>query len=400
MRRAVYAGSFDPITNGHLWMVERGAALFDELVVAIGVNPDKRYLFTLDERLEMLRAVTAGFANVTVASFENLFLVHYARRVGADFILRGVRNEQDYGYERGMRYVNAEFDAGVQTVFLIPPRELVEVSSSFVKGLVGPDGWQEAIGRYVPEPVRQKFLDRGPGGKAAAGGPAVAPQQAAPRRQDGGRERNGPPPAKLEPRWLALWRRIGALGSGAAALKELIALYGGSGRHYHNLEHLRQCLAEFDGVRDLCGRPDAVEAAIFYHDAVYEPAGQENEERSARLAAETLRAHGVGETFCQSVAELILVTRHADDPPDDDGRLLADIDLSILGRPPEEFDAYERAIRREYAAVPGEQFRAGRAAILRRLLERPALYATDVFREKYEVAARANLKRSLEKLER
>ena len=160
MRRAVYAGSFDPITLGHLWMIEQGRALFDELIVAIGSNPDKRYLFSLDDRLAMLRETTGGFANVRIASYENLFLVHYAEQVGASFILRGIRNEQDYGYERGMRYVNAELDAKIRSVFLIPPRELVEVSSSFVKGLVGPAGWEQILEKYVPAPVYQRFLTR------------------------------------------------------------------------------------------------------------------------------------------------------------------------------------------------------------------------------------------------
>ena len=160
MRRAVYAGSFDPPTLGHLWMVEQGRRLFDELVVAIGINPEKRYFFTLEQRLDTLREVCGPFANVRVASFENLFLVHYARQVRAAFILRGIRNEQDYGYERGMRYVNAEFDDSIQTVFLVPPRDLVEVSSSFVKGLVGPRGWRDVVRKYVPEPVYQAFLAR------------------------------------------------------------------------------------------------------------------------------------------------------------------------------------------------------------------------------------------------
>lgn len=161
MRRAVYAGSFDPITLGHLWMIEQGRALFDELVVAIGINPDKRYRFSLEERLAMLREATAAFGNVRVASYENLFLVRYAEQVDAGFILRGIRNEQDYGYERGMRYVNEELDGRVRSVFLIPPRELVEVSSSFVKGLVGPEGWEEVLRKYVPEAVYRRFVEPG-----------------------------------------------------------------------------------------------------------------------------------------------------------------------------------------------------------------------------------------------
>ncbi len=168
MRRCVYAGSFDPITFGHLWMIEQGSRLFDELIVAIGINPEKKYRFSLNERLAVLRQTTSRFANVSVASFKNLYLVHYAQQVHADFILRGVRNEQDYGYERGMRYINGEFDAQVQTVFLIPPRELVEVSSSFVKGLVGPAGWECVLPKYVPAPVCELFL------KSAAGGSDVA----------------------------------------------------------------------------------------------------------------------------------------------------------------------------------------------------------------------------------
>jgi pantetheine-phosphate adenylyltransferase len=164
MRHAVYAGSFDPITNGHLWMIENGSRLFDRLTVAVGVNPEKRYLFPLAERLAMLRAAVAHLPNVTVASFENLFLVNYARDVGAAYILRGIRNEQDYGYERGMRYVNAEFDPAITTAFLIPPREYAEVSSSFVKGLVGPAGWEAVLRKYVPPGVHAAFAARFGGG--------------------------------------------------------------------------------------------------------------------------------------------------------------------------------------------------------------------------------------------
>lgn len=157
MRRAVYAGSFDPITRGHLWMVEQGSRLFDELIVAAGVNPEKRYLFPLEERLAMVREAVSDYSNVTVTSYENLFLVRYARSVGAGHILRGIRNEADYGYGRGMRYVNTEIEPGIVTVFLMPPREYAEISSSFVKGLVGPEGWEDLVPQYVPPGVSRRF---------------------------------------------------------------------------------------------------------------------------------------------------------------------------------------------------------------------------------------------------
>ena len=160
MRKAVYAGSFDPLTNGHLWMIEEGARLFDELVVAIGINPDKKYTFSLAERMEMLREVTGDIKNLRLDSFENQFLVNYAQSISADYILRGIRNPQDYEFEKAVRYVNGDLNGSMTTLLLIPPRDLVEISSSFVKGLVGPEGWQEVVKKYVPIPVYKKFLEK------------------------------------------------------------------------------------------------------------------------------------------------------------------------------------------------------------------------------------------------
>jgi len=160
MRKAVYAGSFDPITNGHLWMIKGGTRLFDRLVVAIGVNPDKKYTFSLDERIEMLKHTTRDISNVKVDSSENKYLVNYAESIGAEYILRGIRSAKDYEYERDMRNVNGDLIPGITTVFLIPPREFSEISSSFVKGLIGPEGWEEIIKRYVPESVYKILLEK------------------------------------------------------------------------------------------------------------------------------------------------------------------------------------------------------------------------------------------------
>ncbi len=152
----VYAGTFDPLTVGHLWMIRRGAELFDFLVVAIGVNPEKNCLFSLEERLEMLSSSTRELPNVETGSFTNQYLITYAKSIGAQFILRGIRTGADYEYERVMRNVNGDLNPGITTIFLMPPREIAEVSSSMVRGLVGPEGWENVVKDYLPEPVFEK----------------------------------------------------------------------------------------------------------------------------------------------------------------------------------------------------------------------------------------------------
>jgi len=155
MRTAVYAGSFDPPTKGHIWMIEQGVALFDKLIVAIGDNPSKRYSFSVEERLQLLRDSTSHLEHLEIEYFDNRYLVDYARKVNAGFVLRGIRSPHDYEYERVMRQINGDMAPEITTVFLMPPRDIAELSSNMVKGLIGPEGWQETVKRYVPEPVFQ-----------------------------------------------------------------------------------------------------------------------------------------------------------------------------------------------------------------------------------------------------
>lgn len=158
MRRAIYAGSFDPATNGHMWVIEQGARLFDELVVVIGQNPAKKGHWPVEERLAILAACCAHLPNVQVRRFDGRYLVRVAAELGAKYLLRGVRNATDFAYEQTIRNVNADLEPSVETVFVMTPRELAEVSSSTVRGMVGFEGWKEVVKGYVPTPVYERMI--------------------------------------------------------------------------------------------------------------------------------------------------------------------------------------------------------------------------------------------------
>src|ERR1700674_4023423 len=150
---AIYPGSFDPVTNGHLDLIERGAKLFDRLVVAILRNTEKDPLFSLSEREEMLREVTGTFPNVEVDAFHGL-LVDYARRRGARVLLRGIRAVSDYEYELQMAMMNRKIEPGLETVFMLPAAEYSFLSSRLVREIAGLGG---SVSGLVPPAVEQRL---------------------------------------------------------------------------------------------------------------------------------------------------------------------------------------------------------------------------------------------------
>ena len=159
-RIAVYAGTFDPPTNGHLWMIQKGASLFDQLIVAIGTNPKKKSTFSVEERLDMLKSSVKNLKNVTFTHFDNQYLVDFAKTVKANFIIRGVRSQSDFVYEQGMCNIHRDINQNITAILLTPPRELCEISSSMVKGLIGPHNWKKTIAKYVPSPVLDQIIKK------------------------------------------------------------------------------------------------------------------------------------------------------------------------------------------------------------------------------------------------
>ena len=155
-RIAVYTGTFDPVHLGHLDAIQRGSRLYDRLIVGIGINPDKTTLFDIDERVELIRAVTAEFGNVEVRKFEGL-AVRFVRDVGAGLMLRGLRTLSDMEYEFTMSLMNLNLDPEIETVFLMAKEEYSHVSSSLLRQIAQLGG---DLSKFLPKPVRDALIEK------------------------------------------------------------------------------------------------------------------------------------------------------------------------------------------------------------------------------------------------
>jgi pantetheine-phosphate adenylyltransferase len=147
--RAIYPGTFDPLTNGHLDIIERSAKMFDEIVVAIGDNPDKNPLFSVKERATMLKKATGHLPNITLVKFNSL-LVDLSTELNSNIIIRGIRTATDFEYESQMTYANTALKKELETIYLMPSLEYSYISSSVVRTLLKFDG---KIEHLVPSTI-------------------------------------------------------------------------------------------------------------------------------------------------------------------------------------------------------------------------------------------------------
>ncbi len=150
---AVYPGTFDPVTNGHIDLVERSLRIFDELIVAIAANPRKKPLFSLTERITIFREVTAMYKNVVIEGFDGL-LVDYVKQKNAVGIIRGLRAVSDFEYEMQMALMNRRLDSSIETVFLMPNQEYSFITSTIVKEAASYGG---DVSSLVPKVVVEKL---------------------------------------------------------------------------------------------------------------------------------------------------------------------------------------------------------------------------------------------------
>lgn len=201
----------------------------------------------------------------------------------------------------------------------------------------------------------------------------------------------------LRDRWWVTWQALGVEDAAMEGLErtygDLMARYGEPHRHYHTGQHLVECFERWDLARSRGADPGALELALWYHDAIYEPRRRDNERRSAALAGAIAIAAQVAPARVAWVERAIEATAHHGPPPeDDDMRLLLDLDLGILAAPRDRFESYCQQIRQEYHWVPEAQFRAARRHILQHFLDRPFIFATPEYRDRGEEAARHNLR--------
>lgn len=200
-------------------------------------------------------------------------------------------------------------------------------------------------------------------------------------------------PIDLE--FLQAWRAVGADGEAQTCVEALRRAWREPQRHYHSLQHLSECLDLLRAHRDVAERPDELVLALWFHDAVYDPRGKDNERRSADWATRALGQAGADPAATARIHALILDTAHTADPAPGDPSLLVDVDLAILGAAPERFAEYERQVRAEYAWVPGFLYRYKRRQLLRQFAKREPLYRTPALRARLEAQARINLAQAI-----
>lgn len=379
MNRIGFSGTLDPITNGHMWVIGEARSIADEVLVFLSENPVKQPQFSAEERKRIIEqsAQERGWNNVQVVIVKGDYTARAAKKHGADYLIRGIRTTADFDYENLIQQTNVDVLQGAKTIFVMPPRDLGSVSSSFVKALEGPVGWNWTMKKFVPAPAYQAWIL-----------------------------------GWLRREWEALWAYPDASAAQVASCEQWFLhltgpkAYGGADRHYHNLDHLVHGLSEMRVWAANTGASSLdlaiLKKAFWFHDALYERdgVGLSNEEASARLWL----GSGLDLEGQDDVAELIRVTDHlqCDAISHRLKPVMLCVDLAILGQDDEVYQAYVRAIRAEYAHVPDASFKPQRQQALsqlRDMAEAGSMFGDPYFAEQYNLKAIDNLSHEIDALQ-
>ncbi len=376
MKKIAFSGTLDPITNGHMWVIQEARAIADEVVILISENSLKTPQFSPEKRKIMIEQSVAaqGWSDVSVMMIKGDYTARAAKKQGIDYLIRGIRTTADFDYENLIQQANVDVVQGAKTLFVMPPRDLGSVSSSFVRSLQGPVGWHWNVKQFLPGPAYLFWI------------------------RDW-----------LRKDWDALWQ-LGQADDADPELaakadhwfNHLVGAYGSAARHYHNLDHLVHGLTEISAWAANTNAPqaavDALKKAFWFHDAVYDVGGKStsNEEDSAQLwLAAQLDLHDA-----EGPAMLIRATDRVrgDAISHPLRQAMQSVDLAILGQGEHIYDNYARAIRTEYAALDEQRYRQGRMQLLAGFLQKAQagqLYADPYFADLYTQTALENLSREI-----
>ncbi|MFZ6653704.1 pantetheine-phosphate adenylyltransferase [Undibacterium sp. TJN19] len=346
MKKIAFSGTLDPITNGHMWVIQEARAMASEVVIFISENPGKKPQFPAEKRKAIIEQSLAlqGWDDVSVMLIKGDYTARAAKRLGIDYLIRGIRNTSDFDYENLIQQTNVDVLHGAKTIFIMPPRDLGSVSSSFVRALQGPVGWHWSVKQFLPKPAYTAWLIDW-----------------------------------LQQDWASLWQLENADIQARAALwfERLTGetAYGSAARHYHNLDHLVHGLSEITAWgRNINACADDVatlKKAFWFHDVVYDvPHGDlSNEEASARLWLESSLPKTAGEA--EDVASLIRATDHLQENAITHKlkQVMLSVDLAILGQTAHVYNDYAVAIRAEYAIVEESMYKIRRKQILEYFLQ-------------------------------
>lgn len=377
MKVGIYAGSFDPLTIGHIAVIEQASKLFDTLIVAVGDNPDKKYMFTKDQRIKMTKEALWNFDNCEVTNFNNQYLVDYCKKKAEKvFIVRGIRNVNDYEAERQMRNINFDLEPTIETIFFMPPREVNEVSSSFVKSMIGPEGWGSKLKKYVPNPVLKELLVRNRG-------------------------------------YLDYWERVPGNEYYFSKYDEVLKEYNREG--YHNILHIAEMLDLFEEYRIYSLEKEnsilshewryQLIMAIFFHDIFYIPGNPNNEILSGIFFDRVIpNSTLVNKKEVQKLIESTAINYKGKQTLLT--RILHDLDYAILGADWNRFMEYETGIQVE-ALGEGDlkennpswlKYKKHRISFLESVLKKKSIYYEPYFKNRFEMKARENLTKLIKML--
>jgi len=378
MKKIGFSGTLDPITNGHMWVINEARSLADEVVVFLSENPAKKPKFTAEERKSIiaLSCAAQGWDNVSVVIVRGDYTARAAKKQGVHCLIRGIRTTADFDYENLIQQTNVDVLQGAKTVFVMPPRDLGSVSSSFVKALEGPIGWNWIMKKFVPGPGYHAWVL-----------------------------------SWLRKEWETLWDYAHRDAIAIAHADDWFArltgplCYGGAARHYHNLDHLVHGLCEIRvwaaNTQPEPADVDIIKQAFWFHDAEYclgVASDLSNEEASAQLWLGSHLGQEMGDA-----AELIRATDHFQGASITHRLkdILLGVDLAILGQDDEIYQNYARAIRQEYSHLPAAEYskqRSGALAHLCRKAEAGQLFGNAYFAEQYNDRALDNMQREIASL--